>query len=186
MKLLELRNVWKTYFMGTSQVHALRGASLSVKEGEFLAIQGPSGSGKSTMMSLIGCLDLPTKGSIMLVGGIGIMNTMYTAVLERTREIGIMKAIGARNEDILAIFLIESGLLGMTGGSLGILLGAALSKGVEFAAAQMWGPNLLQASIPWYLIAGALLFSFLAGTISGVLPARQASHMKPSDALQYE
>ena len=68
MNLIELQNVWKTYVMGTAEVHALRGLNLKVNEGEFLAIQGPSGSGKSTAMSLIGCLDIPTKGKICLGG----------------------------------------------------------------------------------------------------------------------
>ncbi len=122
----------------------------------------------------------------LLVGGIGIMNTMYTAVLERTRDIGIMKAIGATNADIMAIFLIESGLLGAAGGIAGILLGTILSKGVELLAAHIWGPNLLHASIPWYLLLGALGFSFFVGMISGALPARQAARLKPSDALRYE
>lgn len=66
--IIKLENVWKTYKMGDVEVNALRGISLEVKEGEFLAIQGPSGSGKSTAMNLIGCLDLPTKGSIYLSG----------------------------------------------------------------------------------------------------------------------
>ena len=122
----------------------------------------------------------------LLVGGIGIMNTMYTAVLERTRDIGVMKAIGATNRDILSLVLIESGLLGMVGGMIGVVLGAALSKGVEMIAASMWGPNLLHASVPWYLMLSALLFSFLIGTVSGALPARQAAQLKPSEALRYE
>ncbi len=140
----------------------------------------------TTILQIVSAVLTGIAAISLLVGGVGIMNTMYTAVLERTREIGIMKAIGARNEDILAIFLVESGMLGMTGGGLGILLGTALSKATEFVAAQMWGPNLLQASIPWYLVLGALLFSFITGTLSGVLPARKAAHMKPSEALQYE
>lgn len=68
MQIIKLENVWKTYKMGSVEVHALRGLNLEVNEGEFLAIQGPSGSGKSTAMNLIGCLDLPTKGTIYLAG----------------------------------------------------------------------------------------------------------------------
>src|SRR3989338_4338210 len=66
--VIELKNVWKTYVMGTHEVHALRGLNLVVNPGEFLAIQGPSGSGKSTAMSLVGCLDIPSKGIILLDG----------------------------------------------------------------------------------------------------------------------
>ncbi len=122
----------------------------------------------------------------LLVGGIGIMNTMYTAVLERTREIGIMKAIGGRNSDILKIFLIEAGLLGTVGGAIGIFLGYVLSKSVEVFAISVLKISFLRAFFPWYLIVGALLFSFLVGMISGVLPARQASMQRPVEALRYE
>ncbi len=66
--IIKLDNVWKTYKMGEVEVHALRGLNLEVREGEFLAIQGPSGSGKSTAMNLIGCLDIPSKGTIYLSG----------------------------------------------------------------------------------------------------------------------
>ena len=113
------------------------------------------------------------------------MNTMYTAVLERTREIGVMKAIGAKNSDVMLIFLIESGMLGLVGGLIGILIGIGISKTVEIIASKFIG-GLLKAYFPWYLIAGALIFSFLIGTISGVMPAMQASKMKPVDALRYE
>jgi len=66
MNIIELKNVWKTYQMGEVQVHALRGINLAIKKGSFLAITGPSGSGKSTLMNLVGCLDLPSKGTIYL------------------------------------------------------------------------------------------------------------------------
>ena len=66
--LIELKNVWKTYLLGETNVHALQGINLVVREGEFIAIQGPSGSGKSTAMNLIGCLDIPTRGHIFLDG----------------------------------------------------------------------------------------------------------------------
>lgn len=122
----------------------------------------------------------------LVVGGIGIMNTMYTAVLERTKDIGIMKAIGARNEDILILFLIESGFLGLVGGIIGVLLGFGLSKGVEFVGGTVLGTELLQAAMPIWLIIGALLFAFLLGSIFGVLPAIRASKMSPVDALRTE
>ncbi len=122
----------------------------------------------------------------LLVGGIGITNTMYTAVLERTSEIGVMKAIGARNNDVLLIFIIESGLLGLVGGVIGVLLGIGGAKIVEMIATNLVGPNILLITFSPYLIAGALMFSFIVGSISGVLPARQASRLHVVDALRYE
>jgi len=122
----------------------------------------------------------------LLVGGIGIMNTMYTAVLERTKEIGVMKAIGAKNSDILLIFLFEAGLLGLVGGIIGIGIGVALGKGTEYIAINLLDTNFLQAAFPSYLIIGALLFSFLIGTLSGIFPAMQAAKLKPASALRYE
>ncbi len=122
----------------------------------------------------------------LVVGGIGIMNTMYTSVLERTKEIGIMKAVGARNSDVLLIFLMESGLLGLVGGLIGVLAGMGIGRLVELIAAQAFGSGMIQAAFPWYLIAGALAFSFLVGSFAGLLPAMQAARMRPVDALRYE
>lgn len=122
----------------------------------------------------------------LIVGGIGIMNTMYTAVLERTREIGVMKAIGAKNKDVLTMFLIESGLLGLTGGGIGIIAGIMLTKIIEIGTNTTFGEGTITAIFPTYLIIGALLFSFLTGTISGLLPAKRAANLKPVDALRYE
>ncbi len=122
----------------------------------------------------------------LFVGGVGIMNTMYTSVLEKTQEIGVMKAVGARNSDILSLFLIESGTIGMVGGIIGCLIGAGLSKTVEYIAVVELDQTLIRASITPELIIGALSFSFIVGCISGVLPAKQASQLKPVDALRYE
>ena len=119
----------------------------------------------------------------LFVGGIGIMNTMYTSVLQRRKEIGIMKSIGAKNRDILAIFLLESGLLGIIGGIIGVTLGLMLSKAVEIAAASM-GVDLLKAYVSLPLIVSALIFSFLIGAVSGMMPALQASKLQPVDALR--
>jgi putative ABC transport system permease protein len=121
----------------------------------------------------------------LLVGGVNIANTMYTAVMERTREIGVMKAIGARNSDVFLLFLIESGLLGAAGGVVGIAIGVGLSKLVAFGA-DAAGWSFIQTIYPWYLIVGAFAFSFFVGAIAGTLPATQASKLKPVDALRYE
>ena len=121
----------------------------------------------------------------LLVGGVGIMNTMYTSILDRTNEIGVMKAIGAKNSDILTIHLIEAGFLGVVGGAVGIVIGMGFSKVVEIITV-MAGIAYIKAYFPWYLILGALLFSFIVGAISGALPAIRAAKMKPVDALRYE
>ena len=113
------------------------------------------------------------------------MNTMYTAVLERTKEIGIMKAIGAKNKSILFIFIFESGLLGIIGGGLGVMSGYIIAKiGGMIAAAS--GYSMLQPSFPIYLTLGCLLFAFFVGAGSGFFPAVQASKLKPVDSLRYE
>jgi putative ABC transport system permease protein len=141
-----------------------------------------------TVQSVLGIIQVVLVGIAaisLMVGGVGIMNTMYTSVQERTRQIGIMKAIGATNEDIQLIFLVESGLLGLVGGVIGCLLGTMLAVGVQYGAA-VAGFEVLKASITPGLIALALGFSFFIGMASGTFPARQAAKMNPVDALRYE
>lgn len=120
----------------------------------------------------------------LIVGAIGIMNSMYTSVLERTREIGIMKAIGVKNKDILTIFLIESGLIGLVGGVLGILLGIGLALAIG-PFSQNAGFTINIKIEPLVLIFG-LAFAFGIGVLAGILPAYQASKLKPIEALRYE
>ena len=122
----------------------------------------------------------------LIVGGIGIMNTMYMSVMERTKEIGVMKAIGAKNSHILQIFLIESGIYGLFGGIIGILIGLGISKAVEIIAANYLGTELLRAYVSLPLILGALGFSFIVGAISGIAPSYRASQLRPVEALRYE
>lgn len=121
----------------------------------------------------------------VIVAFVNIMNTMYTSIIERTKEIGVMKAIGARNSDILIIFVVEAGLIGLVGGILGVALGYVVAGlGGSFAAAS--GFALLKPSYPISLVLGCLLFSFLVGSAAGFFPARRASRLKPVDALRYE
>jgi putative ABC transport system permease protein len=123
-------------------------------------------------------------GSIaILVGAIGIMNTMYTSIRERTREIGIMKAVGAKNSTIALIFLIESGIIGLVGGIGGVVLGLGLAKAIEIYF-QVHPFVYLKAFVSPYLIIFILIFSFLIGCLSGFFPARQAARLKPVEALR--
>ena len=121
----------------------------------------------------------------LLVGAIGIMNSMFTSVLERTREIGVMKSVGARNADIAAIFLAEAGMMGLLGGAIGIALGTALAFAAG-RAATAFGFPLLSIQIDPMIVAVSLVFSFAIGAASGLLPALQASKLKPVDAIRYE
>ena len=157
-----------------------------VKEGEEDFTVQTSAQAIATIKAILGVIQAVLVGIAaisLLVGGIGIMNTMYTSVVERTREIGIMKSVGARNSSILLIFLIESGLLGLLGGVIGVLAGLGLSKIAEVVAFT-YGVESLQAYMGAPLILGALAFAFIIGSLSGTLPARQASKLSPVDALR--
>lgn len=123
-------------------------------------------------------------GISLVVGGVGIMNTMYTAILERRKEIGIMKAIGARNSDIAKIFLFESGILGLVGGIIGVSLGFALARGIEALVAVSWRSGVLVAKYPLWLPIGMMIFAFGVGTMFGTLPALQAAKLNPVDAFR--
>ena len=119
----------------------------------------------------------------VVVGGIGIMNTMYTAVHERKKEIGILKAVGARNSAITLIFLIESGIIGLVGGMGGILPGLLLAKSIEYFG-QVHPVFYLEASISPFIVSFGLIFSFLVGCLSGFFPAKSVSKLNPVDALR--
>jgi len=142
-------------------------------------------------------------GISLLVGALGVMNTMYMSVLERTREIGIMKAIGAKDRDVLGLFLIESSLLGFIGGALGILLGVGISglagrlisgslslgtvnQVAESAGLQASGASGLVPAFSASLIFMALGLSLIVGMLAGVLPAWRAAKFSPVKALRYE
>ncbi len=123
----------------------------------------------------------------LLVGAVGIMNTMYTSVLERTKQIGIMKAIGASSDAILSLFLIESGMIGFVGGILGIILGVFIAFLVGLAAGDMGIGGLFSfAALDFYGFGVILIITFITGILSGIFPARKAAKMEPAEALRYE
>lgn len=120
-------------------------------------------------------------GISLLVGGIGIMNIMLVSVTERTREIGILKALGATHKDILIQFLLEAGLLSLLGGMIGIALGYGAGLGIASLI-----PNFPPASVPVWVVFAAAGFSALLGVIFGILPASNAASLNPIDALRHE
>jgi putative ABC transport system permease protein len=124
-------------------------------------------------------------GIALVVGGIGIMNSMYTSVLERTRQIGVMKAVGASQSHILSIFVLEAGLIGLAGGFLGIILGNGFAFAVQGIAA-LAGFSLLRIEILWNVALFGLVFAFVVGVISGLYPAFRAARLHPIEALRYE
>ena len=140
------------------------------------------------VLSIFGLVVGAIAGLSLLVGGIGIMNIMLVTVAERTREIGIRKAVGARNRDILLQFLIESMTLSGVGGIIGILLGwgGSLLVGWATQQANLFGGEGLTTHLPlWAAIAG-FLFSAAVGIFFGSYPAWRASRLNPIEALRYE
>jgi putative ABC transport system permease protein len=123
-------------------------------------------------------------GISLLVGGIGIMNIMLVSVTERTREIGLRKAVGARQRDVLVQFLVEAVTLSTIGGVIGILLGSG-GAGIISAVARNAGQEF-QAVVSLRAVAIATLFSAAVGLFFGIYPARRASRLNPIDALRYE
>jgi len=123
-------------------------------------------------------------GIALVVAGIGIANTMFMSVVERTRVIGIMKAIGATKRNIYEIFLMEAGLIGFFGGLLGAVIGIGLSQVVGIAA-RSFGLDVVTVVTP-ELFFGGIGFSVAIAVFFGFLPARRASKLSPIEALRYE
>jgi putative ABC transport system permease protein len=137
----------------------------------------------ATMNTILGVLTAVLGGIAgisLIVGGIGIMNIMLVSVRERTREIGIRKALGARNSDIMAQFMIEAMTLSGAGGVIGIITGVGLALVIPVFV------DVLPTSVPAWSIIMAFSFSAAVGVFFGVYPARKAAHQDPIQALRYE
>jgi putative ABC transport system permease protein len=130
-------------------------------------------------------------GSLALtVASIGIVNTLIMAILERRREIGIMKAIGASDADVKSLFFVEAGVMGVFGGIAGVALGWLIGSAINFGTNvylknQQLSPERLWF-VPWWLVGGAISFAVIVSLISGWYPAARASRLDPVQALRYE
>ncbi|UZE93810.1 MAG: ABC transporter permease [Candidatus Pacearchaeota archaeon] len=125
----------------------------------------------------------------LVVGAVGIANTMFTSVTERTRQIGILKSLGMTNKEVMNLFLVESALIGLVGGILGLFVGFIISGTIGQIAAYFLRGAMFRTSfisITPGLIIFALAFSVIIGVISGIFPARRAAKLQPVEALRYE
>ena len=130
-------------------------------------------------------------GSLALaVATLGIVNTLVMAILERRREIGVLKALGAADGDVKQLFFVEAGVMGLTGGVLGVLLGWMIGQALTLATniylKRQELPGVQISSVPLWLIAGAIGFAVLVSLIAGLYPASRAAKLNPVDALRYE
>lgn len=159
---------------------ARQGVSITTVSTEEIAktVQGALGTIEGVLASI--------AAISLLVGAVGMMNTMYTAVLERRREIGILKAIGATDRQVLTLFLIDSGLMGLAGGVLGLVLGAAVSSVGSAALGRALGALSFRPVFSAGLILGVLGLSFVLGALAGAWPAWNAARLEPVEALSAE
>src|SRR5271155_4985302 len=130
-------------------------------------------------------------GSLALtVASLGIINTLVMAILERRREIGILKALGAADRDVRRLFFAEAGAMGLVGGVLGVaigwLIGRALTFGTNVYLARQELPPIDLSSIPWWMMVGAIAFLFFVSLAAGMYPASRAARLNPVEALRYE
>ena len=126
----------------------------------------------------------------LMVASIGIVNTLVMAILERRREIGIMKAIGASDGDVKKLFFAEAGAMGILGGIVGVVLGWAIGQVINvgtnvYLKRQSLPPEHFWA-VPWWLVGGAIAFAFVVSLVSGLYPAGRAARLDPVQALRYE
>lgn len=138
----------------------------------------------NTVMSIINIIISGIAAISLLIGGIGIANTMYTSVVERKKEIGVMKAIGAKNNHILIIFIVEAGTIGLIGGIIGSIIGLGMALALSSLASIYLGGIDFSIKISWPLIISAVGFSSLVGILSGILPALQASKLNIVEAIR--
>lgn len=140
----------------------------------------------NSILGVISAIVLGIAAIALIVGAVGIMNTMYMSVMERTREIGVMKAVGAKKWQILTIFLVEAGIIGLTGALIGEGLALGFAKLVEYGVRTRAGISYYSVYTGLDLLIGAAAFGFIIGTVAGYLPARHAAELNPVEALRYE
>jgi len=173
---------------GTTNVKAAEDA---IKEMGFSAFSLLDASRNLSLVFAVFDLFLGIFGSLALVvASLGIINTLVMAILERRREIGVLKALGAADRDIRRLFFVEAGAMGLLGGIFGVcigwLIGHAINFGTNIYLSRRSLPGISVTSVPWWMVAAAIAFSIAVSLGAGIYPASRAARLDPVEALRYE
>jgi putative ABC transport system permease protein len=173
---------------GPSQVKSVEDAIQQMGYGTFSLLDATK---SLRLVFAVFDLFLGIFGSLALaVASLGIVNTLVMAILERRREIGILKALGAADRDIRRLFFAEAGVMGLLGGifgvALGWLIGSALTFGTNVYLHKRDLPPIDLSSVPWWMVASAIAFSVVVSLAAGIYPASRAAKLNPVEALRYE
>ncbi|HKE32932.1 MAG TPA: FtsX-like permease family protein, partial [Candidatus Angelobacter sp.] len=178
-------------FVRVNRSSQVAGVEDAIKKDGFFTFSILDASKNITRFFTILDLFLGIFGSLALaVASLSIINTLVMAILERRREIGIMKAIGASNGDVKSIFFYEAGTMGLLGGSLGVLLGWLIGRVINIGANIYMERQQLKPEnfwyVPWWLVAAAIGFSIVVSLLAGLYPAARAAKLDPVQALRHE
>ena len=163
----------------------------AVKEMGFAAFSLLDASRNLSLVFAVFDLFLGIFGSLALVvASLGIINTLVMAILERRREIGVLKALGAADRDIRRLFFVEAGAMGLLGGIFGVAIGWAIGHAINFGTnvylSRRSLPGISVTSVPWWMVAAAIAFSIAVSLGAGIYPASRAARLDPVEALRYE
>jgi putative ABC transport system permease protein len=184
MARVDINNIERTIENVENSLRKSKGLEKGKEDFTVSSFEEMLNSYSSSLDIIIGFIILIALISV-LVSAVNTANTMITSVLERTKEIGVMKSIGAQNSEIFKIFLFESSLLGFVAGCIGVLFGFILTSIASIILTEMgWG--FLMPHYSMYLFVGCILFATLTGAISGIYPAIKAAKANPVDSLRYE
>jgi putative ABC transport system permease protein len=173
---------------GTSHVKDVEDA---IKKMDFTAFSLLDASRNLSIVFAVFDLFLGIFGSLALVvASLGIINTLVMAILERRREIGVLKALGAADRDIRRLFFVEAGAMGLLGGIFGVLLGWLIGRAIDFGTntylTRRALPSISIVAVPWWMVASAIAFSVAVSLAAGIYPASRAAKLDPVEALRYE
>jgi putative ABC transport system permease protein len=173
---------------GTSNV---QGVEDSLKQLGFGAFSLLDASRNLSLVFAVFDLFLGIFGSLALVvASLGIINTLVMAILERRREIGVLKALGAADRDIRRLFFVEAGAMGLLGGIFGVVIGFLIGRAINFGTniylARRSLPAISVTAVPWWMVAAAIAFSAAVSLAAGIYPASRAAKLDPVEALRYE